>query len=97
MLAAIPTRVVPAIPIAGISTKPASSAPTAAPAVLTKYSALLCRAGSAASCANQRIAIGNVAPSASAGTNTITRHDSTRTAGEQRAGAHRRRPTGEAA
>ena len=87
MLAAIPTRVVPAIPSAGINTKPASSEPTAAPAVLTKYSALLCRAGSAASCAYQRIAIGNVPPRASAGINTITRHDSTRTAGNSSPGA----------
>ena len=86
-LAAIPTRVVPAIPSDGISTKPASSEPSAAPTVLTKYNALLCRAGSAASRAYQRIAIGNVAPSASAGTNTITRHDSTRTAGNSRPGA----------
>ena len=73
--AAIATYTDPLMPMLGMSTNPASSAPTAAPAVFTKYSVLLWAAGSSERRANQRIAIGKVAPRASAGINTMTLHD----------------------
>jgi len=81
-LPAIATSVVPDRPTAGISTKPASNAPTAAPAVLSAYKAPLDRGGFEDPTANHRTAIGNVAPSADAGTNTMTRHERSRIAGK---------------
>jgi hypothetical protein len=70
------------MPIDGIKTNPASIDPTAAPIVLTKYSVPLSAAGRSDDRENHRIAIGNVAPSASAGSITITMQLSTRTSGK---------------
>ena len=69
----------------GIRTKPASSAPTAAPAVFKAYSAPLERAASSVSLANQRIAMGKVAPRAAAGTKHENQADGETDGGEQHA------------
>ena len=85
VLDAAPIRIAPDTPTAGISTNPATSAPTAAPAVFAAYSA------PAESVVDElpaaRTATGNVAPSASDGTIIRPMHESRRTAGKSRPGA----------
>ena len=80
-LARIPRPVVPEFPMAGNVTKPARSTPAVAPAVFAAYSAPVARPACAAVAANHRTAIGNVAPSASAGIDTSTKHEARRAAG----------------
>ena len=82
-LAAMPSRVDTVTPSAGMSTKPASTAPAAAPArVGGVEQRAAARRGRGRALANQRTASGKVAPSARAGTITIGRHATTRTTGK---------------
>ena len=82
-LAAMPVSVVPQTPSAGIRKNPAAIAPSAAPVVLAAYT--LPPADAAAPLAEyHRTAIGKVAPSATAGTNTTARHTTSRLSGKNR-------------
>src|SRR6185503_15326287 len=67
-LTATPSRIDPETPAAGINRKPDSRAPAAAPPVFNAYRIPPLRAGAAPlRFVNHRTAIGNVAPSATAG------------------------------
>ena len=94
MLSATPTQVVPRMPSAGISQKPAAVAPSAAPDVFAAYNAPAPAAAVSARSSRdvafidaiQAAAIGNVAPMAAAGTPSSARLSVRRTRAN-RAGA----------